>query len=567
MLHSGVGSATGVSAEFTSHRGDKRTGTRNRWAGVLAVLALATLTAGAPGGGFILAASATETSTAAPEKLPPARLFAVSEPGTVWVSGEIASRITAPAASLNMDVLVQQLQLELTEEILADDQSAIRDRFFALIAGYPDEAFAVVDEGRTLDATSSWTGSGFIVDENGYVVTNAHVAAPDDAELENELLVQGLSEPIADDVAAMKRQAQEYFTVSAENEDALWNSYVGWMAERMSMSKPEKRFSVLLGANIPGVATVPRSIPATVVEAGDPWPGKDVAIIKIDEQNLPTVPLGDDTTLQTGDPLYVIGYPSAGTVSEKSLTEPTFTTGTLSGRKESDGGFDVLQTDAQITPGNSGGPVFNEYGHVVGMATFVSVDAQTGTQTGAGFLMSASSIMDFVKQSGAEPGEGQFTKNYKEGLDLEAAGHHTAALEIFNSLETLSPGHPYVQKHLASNETAVAAGKDVPVDSGPVDILGGISSQATLYLGAGALVLLLATAGFFLVRGRSANRAAVPQLSSPGLAVPNGTSDIGSSDIGRAPAAKATTDLVCRGCGSRLSAGDHFCKECGMHVQ
>lgn len=564
MLHSGAFSAMGATAEFTTSRKNRKAQAKSGWAGILAGLVLVTLAAGIPGAGPMLTASATETATATAtrEKLPPARLFAVSEPGTVWVSGEISSRITAPAASLNIDVLGQQIQFEITDGILANNQAAIQDRFFSLIAEYPDEVFEVVDEGRTLDATSSWTGSGFIVDENGYIVTNAHVAAPNDEELESQLLVQGLSEPIDADLAAMKRQAQEYFTVSAANEETLSNSYIGWLAERMTMSKPEKRFSVLLGANIPGVATVPRSIPATVVEAGAPWPGKDVAIIKIDEKNLPTVPLGDDTALQTGDTLYVIGYPGAGAVSEKSLTEPTFTTGTLSGRKESDGGFDVLQTDAQITPGNSGGPVFNDYGHVVGMATFVSVDAQTGAQTGVGFLMTASSIMDFVKQSGAEPGEGQFTKNYKQGLDLEAASHHSAALEIFTSLETLSPGHPYVQKHLAANEAAVAAGKDVPIDAGPVDILGGISSQATLYLGAAALVLLLAVGGFFLIRARSTNKVAAPEMNPPSFALPNGTADSGA-----APVSRPTTDLVCRGCGSPLSDGDHFCKECGTHVQ
>jgi hypothetical protein len=286
-----------------------------------------------------------------------------------------------------------------------------------------------------------------------------------------------------------------------------------------------------------------------------------VAIIKIDEKNLPTVPLGDDTALQTGDPLYVIGYPAAGVVSEKSKSEPTLTPGILSARKKSPEGFDVLQTNAVLTPGSSGGPVFNEYGQVVGMATFVQVDV--GAQAGVSFLMSASSIMDLVKKSGAQPGEGQFTQKYKLGLSQEAASHHTAALETFKSLEALSPGHPYVQRHLASNDAAIAAGKDVPVDPGPVDIMGGISSQATLYLGAAALILLLATAGFFMIRGRTANKLDGPQMGSLGLASP-GPGTTGAMPMATAaPAAK----LTCHTCRASLSADDHFCKNCGAHVE
>lgn len=533
-------------------------------AGLIFFVALTMLASGAPGTGTMFAAAATGTPKPTPEKLSTTQLVNESKPATVWVSGEISSTITAPAAALNIDGLAAVIELERKNGILAASQIAIRDRFFALIAEYPNEFFTVVDEGRKLDATSNWTGSGFIIDESGYVVTNAHVAAPDQEVLEYEMLVQGLTDPIAKDVADMKRQAQEYFIISAENEEMLRSAYFEWISTHWNMGKTVKKYSVLLGAVIAGVTTVPRSIPATIVEAGEPWPGKDVAVIKIDEKNLPTVPLGDDAALQIGDPLYVIGYPGAGVVSEHSLMEPTFTSGTLSARKKTDGGFDVLQTDARISSGDSGGPVFNEYGQVVGMATFVQVDANTGAPTGVGFLMSASSIMDFVKKSGAQPSEGQFTQRYKLGLSQEAASHHKAALETFKSLETLSPGNPYVHQHLALNEAAIAAGKDVPVNTGPVDIMGGISSQATLYLGAAALVLLLGLAGFFMIRGRTADKLAVPQIGSIGVALPG---DGATSTLPTTVAAPSATKPSCHQCGGILGADDHFCKNCGAHVE
>lgn len=109
-------------------------------------------------------------------------------------------------------------------------------------------------------------------------------------------------------------------------------------------------------------------------------PNNDIAIIKIDAKNLPTVELGDSSKLEVGDFVIAIG-------TALGEFRNTVTTGVVSGlgRGISTGGFyegyverldNVIQTDAAINPGNSGGPLLNSYGEVIGINVAVAAGAE-----------------------------------------------------------------------------------------------------------------------------------------------------------------------------------------------
>jgi hypothetical protein len=116
----------------------------------------------------------------------------------------------------------------------------------------------------------------------------------------------------------------------------------------------------------------------------DEW--NDIAILKINARGLPVVRLGDDRRLKVGERLFVIGSPK-----EPGLKN-TITTGVLSQiRRDFEGAEGrihekVLQTDAVIHGGNSGGPVFNVAGEVVGIATF-GFGEGAGTGIGLNFAV------------------------------------------------------------------------------------------------------------------------------------------------------------------------------------
>jgi serine protease Do len=111
-----------------------------------------------------------------------------------------------------------------------------------------------------------------------------------------------------------------------------------------------------------------RKVRNAVVVGRDP--SNDVALIKVEAKNLPTVKLGSSKALQVGDQVVAIGNALA------LPGGPTVTTGIVSALNRSlEGDGETLeglvQTDAAINPGNSGGPLVNTSGEVVGMNTAI----------------------------------------------------------------------------------------------------------------------------------------------------------------------------------------------------
>ncbi|WP_394778199.1 Do family serine endopeptidase [Undibacterium sp.] len=106
----------------------------------------------------------------------------------------------------------------------------------------------------------------------------------------------------------------------------------------------------------------------------------DVAVIKIDAKDLPTVVLGDPALTKVGEPVLAIGSPfgfentaTAGIVSAKSRTLP------------GDPSVGFMQTDVAVNPGNSGGPLFNLKGEVIAINS--QIYSQTGGYQGLSFAV------------------------------------------------------------------------------------------------------------------------------------------------------------------------------------
>src|SRR5438067_4205941 len=119
----------------------------------------------------------------------------------------------------------------------------------------------------------------------------------------------------------------------------------------------------------------------------------DIAVVKIDAKNLPTVPLADSDTVRVGQLCFAIGVPYN--------LDYTFTTGVISAKGRSNLTStrskpmyeDYVQTDAAINPGNSGGPLFDIDGRVVGMNTLIH-----GINHGLGFAVRSNMLRDVGEQ-------------------------------------------------------------------------------------------------------------------------------------------------------------------------
>jgi S1-C subfamily serine protease len=177
------------------------------------------------------------------------------------------------------------------------------------------------------DRGGAASGSGFVISDEGYVVTNAHV-------------VEGTK-----DVRVRFGEAGEDSRVDAE----------------------------VVGAD----------------------PSTDIAVLKIDpgERELKPLPLGDSSNVKVGDPTIAIGNPFG--------FDQTVTTGIVSALQRqipAPNNFsidDVIQTDASVNPGNSGGPLLDAGGRVIGVNSQIATGGSQGS-VGIGFAVPVDTVKEVV---------------------------------------------------------------------------------------------------------------------------------------------------------------------------
>ncbi len=199
--------------------------------------------------------------------------------------------------------------------------------------------YALFDEGDFGDgAPAASQGSGFAVSEEGYILTNSHVVT-----------TAGESDPAETPVAA------DTVYVQFRDGERVPAEVVGW-------------------------------------DVFD-----DVGLLRVDpaDHAVSPVPLGDSSDVVVGEPVAAIGSPfgqeNSLTVGVVSATERTIDSLTS--------GFnllDAIQTDAPINRGNSGGPMFNAEGEVVGINA--QIRSESGTAEGVGFAIPINAARRSVKQ-------------------------------------------------------------------------------------------------------------------------------------------------------------------------
>jgi S1-C subfamily serine protease len=130
--------------------------------------------------------------------------------------------------------------------------------------------------------------------------------------------------------------------------------------------------------------------------------GLDIAILSIAATNLPFVGLGDSDAIAAGDAVRAIGYPLGDKLeigkAPAASPEASMTTGTISAfRRDDQGEVKFLQTSAALNPGNSGGPLVDADGNVVGIAQSVLRGA-----TSVGFAIPINVVKQFMRSRGLD---------------------------------------------------------------------------------------------------------------------------------------------------------------------
>jgi S1-C subfamily serine protease len=152
----------------------------------------------------------------------------------------------------------------------------------------------------------------------------------------------------------------------------------------------------------------------------------DLAVLKIQADDLPTVPLGDSSELDLGQPVVAMGFalgleggPSVTSGIVSALNRTIEAGGEAAASRTYEG---VIQTDAAINPGNSGGPLVNLSGEVVGINT---AGVQAGQAENIGFAIAINRARPVIEHAIAEP---QAPVPYL-GVSTEDVTPEVAALE------------------------------------------------------------------------------------------------------------------------------------------
>jgi S1-C subfamily serine protease len=216
------------------------------------------------------------------------------------------------------------------------------------------------------------SGSGFVWDKQGHIVTNFHVVR-NAQSAQVAILLSG-----QDAVAATK---------TIETSLLSETSTTGSSDITTSSTRPGNGRRSKSGANM-----VRRVFTAKIVGVD---PGKDIAVLKIDADPVFLFPItvGTSTGIKVGQQAMAIGNPFG--------LDHTLTSGIISGtgrEVRSPIGrpiTDVLQTDAAINPGNSGGPLLDSNGKLIGMNT--AIYSPTGASAGIGFAIPVDAVKFIVE--------------------------------------------------------------------------------------------------------------------------------------------------------------------------
>ncbi len=459
-------------------------------------------------GAAALPAGATDKPQV-PKVLTEPRIAEQVKPGTVLIVHDEAAPISLPTAEFNVDLLVAVIKSDAELDNLAasgDIERAVQGGVQRYVLPDPTKFFTVASK-RIIPAEATFTGSGAVVSGDGYIVTNAHVVAPDDKSV-IDALINDLSGTLDKDLAAIQQKIDDTFGSALSNDakKALTDGYLSFVAQNSELGERSKNTSVLSGVASPSERKA-KGRAAEIVELGREYPDKDVAVLKVQASNLYTVPLGDDIDVTSGTKVFAVGYPAAATFASgaalDSQLEPSISSGSVAARKTVEAGYSVIQHTAAIQAGSSGGPMIDETGRIIGLTTAANTGKDAGTFY---FSVPVGLVKEFLQRKNVQTAPSPATTQYAAALDQYDQKHYKKALSRLQVLDRATPGLPFVSDKIAASQRKINAGEDVPDSTFPV---------LAVAIGGGMLVLLLLGIGIGVGISRRGRRRQVPVAPLP----------------------------------------------------
>jgi serine protease Do len=350
-------------------------------------------------------------------------------------------------------------------DIVLNEINAHPNRFFKASLDYIKEPQEI---------TSS--GTGFLVTQDGYVATNCHLIDRDNAFIRRQFFLSAFQQITEANISALENAWATRF--SDQQKSILYNTYASVYARLFSLSIYDLKKEIFIEYSIDSDSGTTNSLKksAQVIIKGQPMPGKDIAILKMDgDSTLPTLKIAQDELPRVGEQLFVYGFPGPVTnnnyIATESAIEPTLTTGIVSAIKKSVSGWPLIQMDANINKGSSGGPVCDEKGEVVGLTTFGSIENSGGLAAGLNFAIPVSILQEYLDSAGVSAIPGETSQLFGEGIVYYEQAYYKNALKKFRKVSEMNPHFPGVAFYIKDAERRMQQNEEKKSSMIGVDLL------------------------------------------------------------------------------------------------
>lgn len=360
------------------------------------------------------------------------------------------------------------------------------------------------------------TGSGAFISANGDILTADHVV-----DVPDFVLATYADQDIADvlnNASAFDPGCHYSVVVTPDLVDQALGSQITFNVHLLNHSSVVYRSTDYSGPlTVSDVKDAP-SERATIV-AHSAFEQNDLALVHIDATDTPSIQLDNSTTVAAEDHLTVIGFPGNGDLrndrgqikNPDNFLTPSVNDVLVSAIKTFDNGSQLIQVGGNVEQGDSGGPVLDSAGHIVGVVSF------GGPYRGStAFLRTSNNALDMIGSNTISMTPGAFQRHWAQAFADYAAtapGHwHKAAREMaalassYPEFKALTPYLTYAQQ--------AATSEVVPDSNGQT-----VDPLVLTVAGAGVLVLLLAGGGvlwWLLARRRARARAAATAVGPYG---------------------------------------------------
>ncbi|OGD31213.1 hypothetical protein A2V94_05055 [Candidatus Atribacteria bacterium RBG_16_35_8] len=292
----------------------------------------------------------------------------------------------------------------------------------------------------------SSAGTGFCVNpETGHIITAGHVVEISEVDFKYDVIYAYLMDTYGSDL--------DVWT------DTDWNwAYENIKVEGADGGPYDREVYVQFNTADSGIPDNPSNVDTFIrgeLLDYSGWDQRDIALIRIQPQTgraLSSVIVGDSSAVETQDDLFIVGYPWTSNIGQENIMNPTTTNGTISGRLMLSG-MEVFQIQGDARPGNSGGPVLNKDGQVIGILTM-------GTDETNNYLRPSNDIKEILSRNGVTNKLGTIDEEFKQGLIMYRLKDYSKAIEHFNAVLNLNQKHLLAQEYRSKSQEALNKGED-----------------------------------------------------------------------------------------------------------